>query len=292
MLRLLLIIFAVAVIVVGLLGFRGQTSSNRPWHVFLDMKYQPRYSAQGQSDYFADGRAARVPVAGTIPYDGGLYRNDAGDHGEPNLNYLPETDPVFFTGRTKPDEKRMVKVKVQKQRPKLGSDNQPLKDKDGKPVMESYEEEEDREETVSFFVPHIPKRAIDEAIYADTAIGYKGWDALMRRGRERFNINCAVCHGESGYGGHGDTAHGIVGRRGMIGIASYHQDRLREAPDGYLFDVITNGKNTMSAMGHQVPSAQDRWAIVAYIRALQLSQHAPEKLVDPLVRPSLSGGGQ
>jgi mono/diheme cytochrome c family protein len=286
MLRLILIIFAVAAIVVGILGFRGQMSTNRPWNVFLDMKYQPRYSAQGQSDYFADGRAARVPVAGTIPYDGGRYRNDAGDHGEPNLNFLPETDPVFFTGRTKPDEKRMIKVKVQKQRPKLDKDNQPLNDKEGKPVTETYEEEEDREETVNFFVPHIPKRAIDGAVYADSMTGYTGWDALMRRGRERYNINCAVCHGETGYGGQGDTAHGIVGRKGMIGIASYHQDRLREAPDGYFVDVILNGKNTMPAMGHQVPSAEDRWAIVAYIRALQLSQNAPQKLVGP------RGGGQ
>ena len=62
-------------------------------------------------------------------------------------------------------------------------------------------------------------------------------------------------------------------RKGMIGIASYHVDRLREVPDGYLFDVITNGKNTMSSYGHQV-QPQDRWAIVAYIRALQLSQNA------------------
>jgi hypothetical protein len=152
MLRLILIIFAVAAIVVGLLGFRGQTSSNRPWNVFLDMKYQPRYGALGQSDYFADGRAARVPVAGTIPYDGGLYRNDAGDHGEPNLNYLPETDPIFFTGHTKPDEKRMVKVKVQKQRPKLDTDNQPLKDKDGKPEWSNTKRKKTaRKPTVSTF---------------------------------------------------------------------------------------------------------------------------------------------
>src|SRR5258706_5061987 len=88
-----------------------------------------------------------------------------------------------------------------------------------------------------------------------------------------FRSHCAACHGETGYGGQGETAHGTVGRGiidlttgkrnpGMIGIASYHVDRLREAPDGYLFDVITNGKNTMASYGHQVP-VQDRWAIVA-----------------------------
>ena len=290
MLRMILIIFGVFAVVVAVLGLRGQKSANRPWHVFLDMKYQPRYGSQGQSEFFADGRAARTPVAGTIPYDGGLYRNDAGDHREPNALFLPDADPIFYKARIKPDEKRMVKVKVQKQRPKNDKDGQPLKDKDGKPVNETYEEEEDREETVSFFVEHIPKKAIDDAIYADGVSGYKGWDALMRQGRERYTINCAVCHGATGYGGQGDNAHGIVGRKGMIGIASYHVDRLREVADGYLFDVITNGKNTMSAMGHQVPSAQDRWAIIAYIRALQLSQNAPERLVDPEERRRLLGG--
>ncbi len=262
MLRIILILFGITAIVVGVLGLRGQTSSNRPWHVFLDMKYQARYSAQGQSPFFADGRSSRPPVAGTIPYDGGVTRTDAGDHGDANPDFLPDTDPVYFKGRIKPDEKRMV---------------------------------DNREETVSFFVEHIPRRAVDAAVFADSTRGYRGWDALMRRGRERYTINCAVCHGDSGYGGQGETAHGMVGRGiidpvtgkrnpGMIGIASYHVDRLREAPDGYLFDVIANGKNTMSAYGHQV-EPQDRWAIVAYIRALQLSQNAPVTLGDPLPPP-------
>ena len=94
MLRILLILFGITAVVVGGLGFRGQTSSNRPWHVFLDMKYQARYGAQGQSEYFADGRAMRMPVEGTIPYDGGVTRNDAGDHGDPNPNFLPDADPA------------------------------------------------------------------------------------------------------------------------------------------------------------------------------------------------------
>jgi hypothetical protein len=302
MLRIILILLGIAAIVVGTLGARGQTSTNRPWNVFLDMKYQARYSAQGQSPYFADGRASRMPLAGTIPYDGAATRNDAGDHSAPYPDFLPDADLVYYMGRLKPDEKQMVKVKVPKQRPKLDKDGQPLKDKDGKPVLETFDELEDREVTVNFFVEHIPKRAIEAAIYSDGVVGFKGWDALMRRGRERYQINCAVCHGESGYGGQGGAAHGIVGRGiidsltgqrnpGMIGIASYHVDRLREAPDGYLFDVIANGKNTMSAYGSQV-SVQDRWAIVAYMRALQLSQKAPENLIDPLQRSRLQGGGK
>lgn len=256
MLRTILLIFGVAAVLVGLLGFRGQVSSNRPWHVwFPDMYYQPRYSAQGESEFFADRRASRPPISGTIPYDGGATRFDAGDHRGPNPDYIPSADLIYFTGQTRLPEKQIVK---------------------------------DREDTVYFFVEHIPKKAIDRAIFADDKQGYKGFEALMYRGRERFNIHCAACHGESGYGGQGDTAHGAVGRGildpltgkrnpGMIGIASYHVDRLREVPDGYLFDVISNGKNTMSSYGHQV-AVQDRWAIVAYIRALQLSQNAPERL--------------
>ncbi|MCE9534152.1 MAG: cytochrome c [Planctomycetes bacterium] len=292
-----------SVVVVGGLGFRGQTSTSRPWHVFLDMKYQPRYGAQGQSVFFADGRASRTPVAGTIPYDGGGTRNDAGDHGVPNRDFLPDADPIYYKGRFKPDEKQMVKVKVEKQRPKLDKEGQPLKDKDNKPVMETFEEEEDREITVNYFVEHIPKRAIDDAIYSDGVVGYKGWDALMRSGQVRYAINCTPCHGQSGYGGQGKAAHGMVGRGiridsktgdpegGMVGIASYHIDRLREVPDGYLFDVITNGKNSMASYGHQI-RPQDRWAIVAYMRALQLSQYADEKLVDPIEKARLLGGAK
>jgi hypothetical protein len=287
MLRMLLIIFGAFAVIVGGLGARGQPSSNRPWHVFLDMKYQARYSAQGQSDFFADGRSARQPIRGTIAYDGG-YRNDAGDHGEPQPRFIPDTDPVYYYARTKPDETKKETVKVLKQRKKMGPDGMPAKNKDGTDVMESYEEDEEREVVVSFFVSKIPKRAIDEAVYSDGITAFRGWDALMRRGRERYTINCAVCHGDTGIGGQGDLAHGIVGRRGMIGIASYHQDRLREAQDGYLFDVIANGKNTMSSYGHQV-EPQDRWAIVAYVRALQLSQNAAKEQVDPGELPRLLG---
>ncbi len=228
MFRMILIIVGIAAVAVGILGFRGQLSSNRPWHVFLDMKYQARYSAQGQSPFFADGRASRTPVAGTIPYDGGATRNDAGDHGGPQSRYMPDADPVFFKARTKPDETKKEKFTVQKQRPKLDKDGQPLKDKEGKPAFESFDEEEERDVVVNFFVQHIPKKAIDDAIYADATTGYKGWQALMLRGRERYTIHCAVCHGDTGYGGQGENAHGILGRRGMIGIASYHVDRLRE----------------------------------------------------------------
>jgi mono/diheme cytochrome c family protein len=91
--------------------------------------------------------------------------------------------------------------------------------------------------------------------------------ALLAHGRERFDIFCAPCHGRTGEGD------GMIVRRGMPRPPSLHDDRLRAAPDQHFFDVITGGYGAMYAYGARVPAA-DRWAIVAYIRALQLSQHA------------------
>ena len=93
------------------------------------------------------------------------------------------------------------------------------------------------------------------------------WD-LLRRGQERFNIYCAPCHDRTGSGG------GIVVIRAggtMVKPPSYHEDRIRQAPAGELFNVITSGVRTMPSYSYQVP-VDDRWAIVAYIRALQRSQ--------------------
>ncbi len=90
------------------------------------------------------------------------------------------------------------------------------------------------------------------------------------RGEERFNIYCAPCHGHVGNGA------GVVALRGFPGPPSYHQDRLRNAPVGHFFDVITNGFGRMPSYANQIPP-EDRWRIVAYIRALQLSQHADVK---------------
>jgi mono/diheme cytochrome c family protein len=90
---------------------------------------------------------------------------------------------------------------------------------------------------------------------------------MLRRGRDQFNAQCAPCHGEDGYG------RGIVVRRGFPAPASLHDSRLRAVSDGHLYDVITQGFGTMYPAGYRIAPA-DRWAIVAYVRALQLSQHA------------------
>ena len=90
---------------------------------------------------------------------------------------------------------------------------------------------------------------------------------LMARGRERFDIFCAPCHGRTGAGD------GMVVRRGYRRPPSYHDDRLRQAPVGHFIDVMANGFGAMPDYAEQV-GARDRWAIAAYIRALQLSEHA------------------
>ena len=87
------------------------------------------------------------------------------------------------------------------------------------------------------------------------------------RGQQRFNIYCTPCHGKIGDG------QGMVVQRGLRQAASYHQDRLRQEKLGYFYDVITNGFGAMQGYAEQIP-VRDRWLIVAYVRTLQLSQHA------------------
>ena len=89
---------------------------------------------------------------------------------------------------------------------------------------------------------------------------------LLQRGRERYGIFCAPCHGATGDG------RGMVVQRGYKQPSSYHVDRLRQVPVGYFFDIMTNGFGVMPSYAAQVPS-EDRWAIAAYLRALQLSQY-------------------
>ena len=97
--------------------------------------------------------------------------------------------------------------------------------------------------------------------------------ALLERGQERYNIYCTVCHGVAG-DGRGIIMVGNAGQGyGYTPAPSYHTASLRDRPDGYLYDVILNGVNSMPSYGHEV-LVEDRWAIVAYIRALQRSQNA------------------
>jgi len=102
----------------------------------------------------------------------------------------------------------------------------------------------------------------------------------IERGQQRYNIYCSPCHDRVGNGD------GMVVRRGLRRPPSYHIDRLRQAPPGYFYDVITNGFGAMQDYAAQI-SVRDRWAIVAYVRALQLSQNATLADVPETERPRL-----
>jgi hypothetical protein len=110
---------------------------------------------------------------------------------------------------------------------------------------------------------------------------------LLERGEERYKIFCTPCHGLQGDG------NGMISIRGMKHPPSFHQDRLRQAPNGHLFDIITNGFGAMYGYSAQIPP-RDRWAIVAYVRALQLSRNAkladlPAELGEKLNQSGASG---
>ena len=109
---------------------------------------------------------------------------------------------------------------------------------------------------------------------------------LLKRGQERYKIFCSPCHGIQGDG------NGMIVMRGMKRPPSFydpHDPRLRQVPNGYLYDVVTNGFGAMLSYSAQVPPA-DRWAIIAYVRALQLSRNIPASELPPDVREKLPKG--
>jgi mono/diheme cytochrome c family protein len=135
------------------------------------------------------------------------------------------------------------------------------------------------------FVSGIPASAMQ---------AHGSWEALLERGQERFGVYCAVCHGTSGYGD------GMVHQRALelmeLGNAqwvpptSLHDVTVLEREDGHIFNTITNGIRNMPAYGSQIP-AEDRWAIVGYVRALQRSQRAEPADVPADMRDRLGPGG-
>ncbi len=188
-------------------------------HLIPDMDVQPRFEAQEANLLFADRRAMRPPVAGTVAR-GELREDDA-----------------LYRGR------------------QSGGQSRTRSDTQG-----------------GEWVVTLPISITRE---------------VMERGRDRYEIFCAPCHGLTGDGD------GIVARRAdqlregaWIPPSSYHTDLVRERPVGHLFNTITHGIRSMPAYGPQIPTP-DRWAIVAYIRALQRSQNARLDDVPPDERPGL-----
>lgn len=166
-----------------------------------DMQDQPKLMPDGASTFFADGRANRPRVPGTVVY--GSFHED----------------PAYYEGKV-----------------------------DGRPVTE------------------MPVPVTRQ---------------LLERGRERYDIYCSPCHDRTGDG------NGMIVQRGFRRPPSFHIPRLREAPVGHFYDVITNGFGVMLNYSAQVP-VEDRWAIVAYIRALQLAQNATENDVPADERAKLA----
>jgi mono/diheme cytochrome c family protein len=226
MLRGFFVIFLLcAIAIVAVFGFRGQISTAPPLEVFPDMVRQMKVRAQAPLDFFADGRGARLPVAGTVPIGYEMPKaaaagNDAAEVGpwsHPNVSFSVGTD-YYNTG-------------------KMG-------DQWG------------------------------------TGIPLEVTPQLMQRGQERFNITCAMCHGAAAAG------NGITKQYGLATVVSLQDERLRKMSDGEIFNTITHGKNTMLAYGPTI-IVPDRWAIIAYLRALQRSQNATAADVPPERRSDL-----
>ena len=214
MLRYFFLLISVGIAaVVAVAGFRNEKSVKPPLQIFPDMKWQPRYDAQHESGFYADSRAARPPVPGTVP-----------------LGYvLPKS---YYT---------------------TGANNNAAVKEPG-----AFSDAPDYFNTGKF-----------AGVYGDGIPGEAGEinQAFMDRGRERFNVNCSPCHGATAAG------NGIVKQLGLSTVANLQDPRIRTMPAGQIFNTMTLGKNTMGAYGSNI-TVEDRWAIIAYLRALQRSQQA------------------
>ncbi len=206
---------------------RVSTSPKTRPHYILDMDKQTKFKAQSDSPIFADGRAMRPPVPGTIAWG---KKVDA-----PNADLLA-TDDHYFRG---------------------------------------YRLEN-----------NATTGGMDTVYYTGFPGRIKVDQALMLRGQQRFNIYCAPCHGLGGQGDGAIYQRSLDIQAGWVQPSNLTDDERRFRPEGHLFNTITNGIRNMAGYGAQVP-VQDRWAIVAYLRALQMSQDAPDT---PDAPAELAGG--
>jgi hypothetical protein len=123
---------------------------------------------------------------------------------------------------------------------------------------------EGRLEDGSGYVLEIPKSVYEK----------QGWESFVKRGQQRFGIYCVPCHDGTGSGNGLVKRHAQATGAAAFAPPTFHQDRIRHMPDGQLFATISNGKNNMPPYGMQI-QPEDRWAIVAYVRALQVAQPKP-----------------
>jgi mono/diheme cytochrome c family protein len=229
---------AVAVIgLIGFLGFQGKTSKNTPVYVFDDMDYQNKYKPQGENKFFADGRDARLPVAGTVA---------RGDALSPEAVFAADyrraesLNPSFVTG------------------------------KDAKGA----------------FLAEFPAKSLT-VLKGGELKAFRLDAATLELGRAKFQVYCAVCHGQAADGnGIMKVRSAVEGDVAIATIANLQAPMFRAYPHGQIFDVITHGKNTMQGYGDKL-SPEERWAVVAYLRALQLSQACPPELVPAAVKATV-----
>jgi mono/diheme cytochrome c family protein len=222
-----------------------------------DMQDQPRYEAYEASKFFKDGLSSRPLVAGTVP-----------------RGYLRE-DTQLYTGKKTPGSSGNAS----------GAANQ---------------NQAGRSTTTGGANTPAAAAGTQAGTSTGTQAGAAGGNLfpddvetfpfpvtveVLNRGQERYQIFCSLCHGATGAGD------GMIVRRGYKQPPSYYTETLRSAPVGHFFDVMTNGWGSMPSYAQQIP-VQDRWAIVAYIRALQLSHPATEADTSVQVRPRTEGGGQ
>ena len=228
---------AVAVVAtISFLGFQGKQSKDTPVYVFDDMDYQNKYKAQGENTFFADGRDARPPVAGTVARGTGLQpaKVFAAD-----FKRAESLNPSFVSG------------------------------KDAKGA----------------FLAGFPEKSLS---FTNGKLNdYKVSQYTLDVGRGKFQIYCAVCHGQAGDGnGIMKVRSAIEGDAAIVTIASLQTPIIRAYPNGQIYDVIANGKNTMMGYADKL-SPEERWAVVAYVRALQLSQNCPPELVPAAVKAQI-----
>lgn len=222
-----------------------------------DMQDQPRMKPLRATTFFRDGISSRPPVAGTVPR--GFLRDDT----------------EFFTGKKSGSQASapgQTQSTTQSQSATGATGTQGTTGSaQGTPTSG---------QTAQLLGP---------AAYPDDVEVFPMpiTNDIVRRGKERFEVFCSACHGSTGYGD------GMIVRRGFRRAASFHSDALRQAPVGHYFDAITNGWGAMPSYATQIP-VQDRWAIIAYIRALQLSQQnaaAQSSPTQPAATPAPTPAG-
>src|SRR5437868_4002290 len=215
-----------------------------------DMQDQPRYEAYESSTFFKDGLSSRSPVEGTVP-----------------RGYL-RADKQLFTGQNaRGNASNQARVagatNANAQAGASGNANTP--GSSGNAGVQSNGNNSGAQAgTTTQTQATATQQPAGDANDAED-FPFPVTQEVMERGKERFEIFCAMCHG---FTGEGD---GMIVRRGYRKPPSYHEPRLQQARVGYFFRVMTEGYGAMPSYRSQVP-VQDRWAIAAYIRALQLSR--------------------